>query len=409
MEEAEPMTLAEAERLAAKDGLVLVPASNATGFKGVTGYGSNRYKAQINFGSKTKSLGIFSSAAEAALVHARHIGPAGCVAALGPRVVPKPKTWRATPMTEAEARRLAAAEGLVLVPGDNVSGWKGVTSNGSNLNTPYAAKFCQNGKQRSLGSYTTAVEAALAYARKLGPAGCAAAVAPPAVEPVMAEAEARRLAEAEGLQLVPSDNASGYRGVFPNGDGTCRTSKPFKAQCRQGGTEISLGTFSSAAEAALAVARFLGPERCAAAAAPPAALQPPMTEEEARRLAAAEGLELLPADNATGFKGVTRNSKSPTFSAKMRLGNKIHNLGCSFRSAAEAALVVARFLGPPPVEPPAAAAPPMMMLLAAAAAHDVPDSSERLLRADSSECLPPHDEPAAVSGVKRSREESSGY
>ena len=52
---------------------------------------------------------------------------------------------------------------------------------------------------------------------------------------------------------------------------------------------------------------------------------------------ARQGLELLPADNATGFKGVTRNSKSPTFSAKMRLGNKIHNLGCSFRSAAEAA------------------------------------------------------------------------
>ena len=139
---------------------------------------------------------------------------------------------------------------------------------------------------------------------------------------------------------------------------------------------------------------------------------PPMTEEEARRLAAAEGLQLLPADNVTGFKGVTRNSKvpkSPTFSAKMRLGNKIHNLGCSFRSAAEAALVVARFLGPPPVEPPAAAPPPMMMLLAAAAAHDVPDSSERLLRADSSECLPPDDEPAAVSGVKRSREVSSEY
>ena len=66
MEAAEPMTLAEAERLAAEEGLVLVPANNATGFKGVTGYSSNRYKAQINFGSKTKSLGICSSAAEAA-------------------------------------------------------------------------------------------------------------------------------------------------------------------------------------------------------------------------------------------------------------------------------------------------------------------------------------------------------
>ena len=47
---------------------------------------------------------------------------------------------------------------------------------------------------------------ALAYARHLGPAGCAAALAPPATpEPVMTEAEVRRLAAAEGMQLVILD------------------------------------------------------------------------------------------------------------------------------------------------------------------------------------------------------------
>ena len=55
-----------------------------------------------------RSLGYYTSAAEAGLAYARHLGPAGCAAALAPSAPPKP------PMTEAEAR-LAAAEGVQLV------------------------------------------------------------------------------------------------------------------------------------------------------------------------------------------------------------------------------------------------------------------------------------------------------
>eukprot|EP00966_Prymnesium_polylepis_P005484 125531-Prymnesium_polylepis.1 len=62
---------------------------------------------------------------------------------------------------------------------------------------------------------------------------------------------------------------------------------------------------AAAAEgAALLVARHLGPEASAAEAA--AASSEEMTAEEARRLAAAEGLALVPSSKGqTGFKGVS--------------------------------------------------------------------------------------------------------
>ena len=121
----------------------------------------------------------------------------------------------------------------------------------------------------------------------------------------MAETEARQLAAAEGLSLVPADNSTGYKGVRRiNGNG-----KPFQAQISQDGKQHHLGSFATAAEAALAYARRIGPVGCAAAAATAlAAPEPPMTEEEAKRQAAAEGLSLLLADNATGFKCVMHSS-----------------------------------------------------------------------------------------------------
>ena len=55
--------------------------------------------------------------------------------------------------------------------------------------------------------------------------------------PAMTEVTARALAAAEGLSLVPSDNASGYKGlsVLPG------QRKPYKAQVKQGGKMRSLG------------------------------------------------------------------------------------------------------------------------------------------------------------------------
>ena len=88
----------------------------------------------------------------------------------------------------------------------------------------------RNGKPGSkrLGSFRTAAEGALWYARYLGPEGCAAAVeevarlqsrqlkAPPKrpPPPIMSEQEASTLAAREGLTLVRGPTNSGYTGVL---------------------------------------------------------------------------------------------------------------------------------------------------------------------------------------------------
>ena len=65
-------------------------------------------------------------------------------------------------MTEAEARRLAAAEGLSLVPAATATGYRGVYKINSR-SKPFSAKVSHDGKQHSLGYYTTAAEAALEF------------------------------------------------------------------------------------------------------------------------------------------------------------------------------------------------------------------------------------------------------
>ena len=127
----------------------------------------------------------------------------------------------------------------------------------------------------------------------------------------MTPAEAYAAAEAEGLTLLRAENTSGFMGVSRSGS----ASKPFKAQLKVGGHHHYLGVFATAEEAALAVARFLGPEGVAAELAPEPV---PMTAAEAHAAAAAEGLTLLRAENSTGFYGVhPSNSVSKTFKASL--------------------------------------------------------------------------------------------
>ena len=61
-------------------------------------------------------------------------------------------------------RAAAAAEGLTLVPSDNAAGFKGVSAEGSH----YFAYTQVNGKQQRCGTFSTALEAALAVARQMG-------------------------------------------------------------------------------------------------------------------------------------------------------------------------------------------------------------------------------------------------
>ena len=69
-----------------------------------------------------------------------------------------------------------------------------------------------------------------------------------------------RQAPAEGLVLRVADNGTGYYGVYLTNPGT---SKPYVARVKGGGKVVHLGSFATAEEAALCVAR--SPEGQAAA------------------------------------------------------------------------------------------------------------------------------------------------
>ena len=144
------------------------------------------------------------------------------------------------------------------------------------------------------------------------------------------------LAEAEGLTLLVAENKAGYFGVSLTYPGQPR---PYMAQVKRGGKTASLGTFATAEEAALYVAR--SPEGQAAAKRPAAA--PPLTREEARQQAKAEGLTLVKAKNKTGYFGVNvGNPGQPKpYMARVRHGGKQRYLG-HFATAEEAALRIAR-------------------------------------------------------------------
>ena len=72
----------------------------------------------------------------------------------------------------------------------------------------------------------------------------------------------RSQAEAEGLTLLKADNKAGYFGVCLKKPGQ---PKPYQAQVKRGGKKVSLGSFATAEEAALCIAR--SPEGQAAAVA----------------------------------------------------------------------------------------------------------------------------------------------
>ena len=64
--------------------------------------------------------------------------------------------------------------------------------------------------------------------------------------------EARQQAQAERLTLLVADNGTGYFGVRL--DHRCKC-KPYQAQVRRGGKDVHLGSFATAEEAALCIAR----------------------------------------------------------------------------------------------------------------------------------------------------------
>ena len=148
-------------------------------------------------------------------------------------------------MRGEEARQQAEAERLTLRVADNKTGYFGV-SHHPGQPKPYQAQVTRGGKSVSLGSFVTAEEAALCIARS--PEGRKAAERAAAV---LTSEEARQQAQAEGLTLRVADNGTGYLGVYHKPG----RPKPYQAQMKRGGKHVTLGSFATAEEAALCIAR----------------------------------------------------------------------------------------------------------------------------------------------------------
>ena len=149
-----------------------------------------------------------------------------------------------------------------MLKANNSTGYFGVNFAKPGRLKPYKAYVWRDGKRVHLGYFATAEEAALCIARS--PEGRAATqgAAQKATTTLTSE-EAKRQAQAEGLTLRVADNKSGYANVSVDTRGRA---KPYMAQLkRRGSTDVSLGSFATAEEAALCVAR--SPEGRAAAAA----------------------------------------------------------------------------------------------------------------------------------------------
>ena len=148
-----------------------------------------------------------------------------------------------------------------------------------------------------------------------------------------------------------ADNTTGYFGVYL--DKSCKT-KPYQAKLSRCGKNVHLGSFATAEEAALCIAR--SPEGQAAAQRA-AAAPVPLTSEELRQLAQAEGLTLRVADNKTGYFGVRHQpGYHKPYQARVSRGGKMVGLG-SFDTAEEAALCFARTPEGQAASPRSAAAP----------------------------------------------------
>ena len=99
--------------------------------------------------------------------------------------------------------------------------------------------------------------------------------------------------EAEKLTLLVAENKTGYFGVIlllQRG-----LPKPYQARVQRGGKKVHLGSFATAEEAALCVARSPEGQAAAAVAAKRAAAAPPLPSEETRQQARAEELTQLVA------------------------------------------------------------------------------------------------------------------
>ena len=157
-----PLTAEQALQQADAEGLVLVRSLRSTGFTHVYEQ-RKRFKAEVRRDGKSAGLGTYDTAEEAALVAARHAS----VHSKGVNVI-SPSVF----LTAEEAVQRADAEGLILeVATNNPSGFAGVcvAPPGSRSAKRYRAwlptALSKDRHCEYLGTFATAEEAALVYAR----------------------------------------------------------------------------------------------------------------------------------------------------------------------------------------------------------------------------------------------------
>eukprot|EP00964_Phaeocystis_antarctica_P100245 scaffold65928_cov46-Phaeocystis_antarctica.AAC.1 len=295
----------EALQQAQAEGLTLlrqrVLADDTTGYFGVSlnqpGHQPKPYQARVQRGGKRLRLGHFATAEEAALCVAR--SPEGQAVAGG-------RAAAAAPLTSEEARQQAQAEGLTLRVAETKTGYSCV-AHCAGQPKPYQAQVKRGGSNVHLGSFVTAEEAALCVARS--PEGRAAAKRAAAAVPLTSE-EARQQAQAEKLTLLAAKNKTGYFGVRLTKPGQ---PKPYQARVQRGGNTVSLGSFATAEEAALCVAR--SPEGQAEVVAERSTAAATLTSEEARQQAQAEGLTLRVSESKAGYFGAAAAESQGTLPA----------------------------------------------------------------------------------------------
>ena len=222
-----------------------------------------------------------------------------------------------------EALERAKAEGLTFVPsaGLTSSGFRNVMYYPKDKPLPYSAKVTEKSHQMGLGSFATAEGAALAVARWYGPKRSAEVYEQElAKAKTMDAAEALRLADEEGLTLLTSDTcATGYVGVgeITGANLVHREKTPFHAKFvfPALSTKVSfpfVGRYATKEEAALNIARKLGPKlsaECAHALTikhekkekKDEVLANAMSVEEVWAAAKAEGLRLIPTRSDHGL------------------------------------------------------------------------------------------------------------
>ena len=259
----------------------------------------------------------------------------------------------ATRLSEAAVLSLAQQEGIKLfeAPG-TATGYKGVTKQ-----TTAGSCYMARASGKHLGSFPSAHEAALMYARHISSTSSAVAANDAAQRTIPAP---MCESQSEALHLLETKaNSTGYRGVSFLDKGP----KPFKASIPSLLRENSdgyLGCFRTAEEAALAIVRRVGVERVREVvqrSMQERCCYEPLDAETERTLteraeadAQAEGLTLITSQKcSSGYKCVIKrtlkrkhDSDQHYFLAYENVLDHTQRILGSCRTAAEAALIVAR-------------------------------------------------------------------